>query len=136
MTETALAAPPRSLSFLASAWGGLAGAIGLMIGLALGSTAQDVVVGIAFVVGGAIAATRAPRRPVLHAVLGAAFGYAIFAAFILLANVISQLGGPDAPEFSESGSQAGVITAVWAVGGCVVGGVAGIWLSPRRPRRR
>lgn len=111
------------------------GAIGLMIGLALEPTARHVVVGIAFLCAGSIAAARAPALGLGHALLAAALGYLLFVVFILLATVISQAGGPDAPEFAESGSRSAVITAVWAVVGCLVGGILMSWLGPGSGRR-
>lgn len=135
MTEPALAVSSRSFHLLAAAWGGLAGAIGLMIGLALEPTERHVVVGLAFLFGGYIAAARAPSLRLVHSLLAAAIGYAIFVVFILLANLISQAGGPDAPAFAASDSRTAALTVVWAVAGCLLGGLLATWLAYRSGRR-
>lgn len=111
------------------------GAIGLMIGLAFEPTERHVVVGLAFLFGGYIAAARAPALRLIHSLLAAAIGYVLFGLFILLANVISQAGGPDAPAFAESGSRTAAITAGWAIAGCLLGGILTTWFTPGSGRR-
>lgn len=135
MTEPAFAVPSRSLHLLAAAWGGLVGAIGLMVGLVLEPSSRHVVVGVAFLVGGFVAAARSPSRRVLDSLLALVLGYLLFSAFILLARLISEVAGPSAPDFADAGARTGLVTVAWALGGSVVGGVAATWVL-RRQRGR
>lgn len=112
------------------------GAIGLMIGVPLDPEARYVVVAVAFLVGGFVAGARAPGSRLLHSLIAVVLGYIVFAVFIGIANVISEAGGPDAPEFASSGPRSGVIAAITAVLAAVAGGLAAKWFAPGGRRGR
>lgn len=121
---------------IAGAWGGLAGAIGLMAGAGRDWPARLLITAVAFGLGGFLAGVRATGRRLAHAVASWVAAYAIHAAFILLATAIDILGGPDAPALLAGGASAWAIAAGWALLWSLAGAMlVNRWLAPAGRRR-
>lgn len=120
---------------IAAAWGGLAGAIGLMAGAGRDWPARLAIAAAAFLLAGFLAGVRAAGRRTAHAVAAWLAGYAIHAAFVVLATAIDAAGGPDAPALAPGGGRSWLLAAAWALGFALVGAViVNHWLTPRGGR--
>jgi hypothetical protein len=121
---------------IAAAWGGLAGAIGLMAGSGRDWPARLLITAVAFGIGGFLSGVRAMGRRLAHGVASWVAAYAIHAAFILLASVIDILGGRDAPEIAPEGASAWAVAAGWALLWSLAGAMlVNRWLAPAGRRR-
>jgi hypothetical protein len=121
---------------IAAAWGGLAGAIGLMAGSGRDWPARLAITAVAFGLGGFLAGVRAMGRRLAHAVASWVAAYAIHTAFILLATAIDIFGGPDAPALLAGGASAWGIAAGWALLWSLAGAMlVNRWLAPAGRRR-
>lgn len=124
-----------SLDLVAAAWGGVVGAIGLMVGTEQGWTLRLGAAAAAFLIGGFLAGVRAESRRRLHAVVATLVAYAIYAAFVAIATVISTAAGPDAPELAPGGLVPTLGVVLWAGVFAVLGATfAERWLRPSRRR--
>lgn len=121
---------------IASAWGGLAGSIGLMIGSGRDWPARLIITAAAFGIGGFLSGVRAAGRRLVHAVAAWIAAYAIHTAFIVLASMIDLFGGPDAPALVPGGASAWAVAAGWALLWAVAGAMlVNRWLAPAGRRR-
>lgn len=133
---------PRSVAAaridpIAATWGGLAGAIGLMVGGGRDWPLRLLALAIAFGLAGFLAGVRAGGRRIAHGLAAFAVAYVIHAGFIALATVIDMFGGPDAPALLAGGGTAWL----WALGASFLfalmgAGLANRWLTPPGGRRR
>jgi hypothetical protein len=124
------------LDLVAVAWGGLVASIGLMAGAGRDWPARLTAAALSFGLGGFLAGVRAAARRPLHAVAAWVAAYVIDACFVALARVIEGLGGPDAPRLVAGGGRAWLISAIWALGFALLGGlIANSWLRPAGRRR-
>ncbi len=122
---------------MAVGWGGLAAAIGLLVGAERGDLTRTVAVVAAFGLGGFLAGIRAELVRPLHSFLAAVAAYAFFALFVVLAHVANVLGGPDPPGFIPGTTRTWFMTVLVAVTAALLGGtVAAGWLRPQREDRR
>jgi hypothetical protein len=127
--------PTARLDPIAVAWGGLVASIGLMAGAGRDWPVRLAAAAIAFGLGGFLAGVRAASRRPLHALAAAVAGYAIHAAFVMLAVVIDALGGPEAPALVPGGGRDWAVAAGWALAFALVGGmIANAWLRPATRR--
>ncbi len=121
---------------IAATWGGLAGAIGLMVGGGRDWPLRLLTAAVAFGIGGFLAGVRAAGRRVAHGVAAWAAAYIIHAAFILVAAIIDVLGGPAAPALMPGGGRAWLIAAGWALIWALAGAIlVNRWLLPGARRR-
>ncbi len=119
------------LDLIAAAWGGLIASIGLMAGSGRDWPARLTAAALSFALGGFLAGVRAAARRPFHAFAAWAAAYVIHACFVLLARVIEELGGPEAPDLVAGGARDWAIAAAWALGFALLGGlVANSWLRP------
>jgi hypothetical protein len=124
------------LDLVAAGWGGLVASIGLMAGSGRDWPARLAAAALSFGLGGFLAGVRAAARRPLHAVAAWVAAYVIYACFVLIARIIEELGGPDAPELVAGGGRDWLIAALWALGFALLGGfLAGSWLRPAGRRR-
>ncbi|MEQ8833721.1 MAG: hypothetical protein RIB67_04670 [Miltoncostaeaceae bacterium] len=122
---------------IAATWGGLAGAIGLMVGAGRDWPARLLALAIAFGLAGFLAGVRAMGRRIAHGFAAFAVAYAIHAAFIALANVIDMFGGPVAPALLAGGGSAWLRALGASLAFALIGAVlANRWLAPPGGRRR
>lgn len=130
------AAVTARLDPIAATWGGLVASVGLMAGAGRDWPARLTAGALAFALGGFLAGVRAAARRPTHAAAAWAAAYVIHACFIVLANVIDSLGGPDAPALVSGGGSRWLVAAGWALLFALVGGVvANSWLRPAGRRR-
>ena len=119
------------IDLIAAAWGGLAGAIGLMVGSGRDWPLRLLAAALGFGLGGFLSGVRASSRRVVHAVAAWIAAYVIHAIFILLAGVIDALGGPDAPSLVPGGAGAWLTACLWALVWSLAGAVlVNRWLTP------
>ncbi|HEX2503603.1 MAG TPA: hypothetical protein VHK00_06640 [Miltoncostaeaceae bacterium] len=119
------------LDLVAAAWGGLVASIGLMAGSGRDWPARLTAAALSFGLGGFLAAVRAAARRPFHALAAWVAAYVIYACFVLIARIIEELGGPDAPELVAGGGTSWLIAALWALVFALLGGVlANTWLRP------
>ena len=126
--------PP--LDPIAAAWGGLAGAIGLMAGSGRDWPARLLITAVAFFAAGFLAGVRAAGRRRVPGAGAWAAAYAIHAGFVLLASIIDAFTGPDAPALVPGGGRAWLLAALWALAFALAGAaVVNRWLVPAGRRR-
>lgn len=119
------------IDLIAAAWGGLAGAIGLMVGSGRDWPLRLLAAAVGFGLGGFLSGVRASSRRMAHAVVAWVAAYVIHAAFIALAGVIDALGGPDAPALVPGGAGAWLVACLWALAWSLAGAVlVNRWLTP------
>lgn len=122
---------------IAATWGGLVGAIGLMVGADRDWPARLLALAIAFGLAGFLAGVRAAGRRVAHGVAAFVVAYAIHAGFIALANAIDMGGGPAAPALLSGGGASWLRAAGASLAFALAGALlAHRWLSPPGGRRR
>jgi len=127
----------RRLDLVAVGWGSLAASIGLLLGSGRDWAMRLTIAAAAFAVGGLLAGVRAGSGRRLHALAAGVGGYAIYAAFVVLAGVIDAFGGPAAPALARGGAERWALAAAWALCFALLGGaVAGALLRPAGRRRR
>ncbi len=113
------------------AWGGLAASLGLMVGAGRDWPVRLLAAALSFGIGGFLAGVRAAGRRVAHAIGAWVAGYVIHACFIVLANVIDVLGGPDAPPLVAGSGERWLYALGWSFLMALAGGlVANSWLRP------
>jgi hypothetical protein len=116
---------------IAATWGGLACAIGLMIGAGRDWPARLAITAIAFGIGGFLAGVRASGRRLAHAAAAWLAGYIIHAGFIALATIIDVFVGPTAPDLIPGGAGAWALAALWTLVWAMLGGMlVNRWLTP------
>ncbi len=105
--------------------------IGLMAGSGRDWPARLAAAALSFGLGGFLAGVRAAARRPFHAFCAWAAAYVIYACFVLIARIIEELGGPDAPELAAGGGRDWLVAALWALVFALLGGVlANTWLRP------
>lgn len=116
---------------IAAAWGGLAGAIGLMLGAGRDWPARLAITAVAFFLAGFLSGVRASGRRYAHAGAAWLVAHLIHAGFVLLATAIDGFVGPSAPELVPGGGRAWLIAAAWSFVAAALGAVmVNRWLTP------
>ena len=122
----------RRLDPYAAAWGGVIGAVALMVGSGLGLVTRFVIIGVTFVVAGAAAGLRALADRQLNATGAWATAHVLAVAFVVLSGLITVLVGPDGPPLFPGGFTTTLTAAVLALFAALLGAVmTNRWLTPR-----
>lgn len=106
---------------IAAGWGGLVGAIGLMVSADRGWFLQGALLAVAFLVGGYLAGVRAGGRRVAHGAASWVAAHLLHVAFIAAAAVIDLFGGPDPPALAPDGGNAWLYAAGWTLAWALLG---------------
>lgn len=131
MRQTRRSTVTERIDPIAATWGGLAGAIGLMVGSGRDWPLRLIAAAIAFALGGFLAGVRASSRRLAHGVAAWFAAYVIHAAFIVIATLVDALGGPAAPTLMPGGGGAWLTAAVWALAWALAGAtLVNRWLTP------
>ena len=121
---------------IAAAWGGLACAVALMVATPRDLPLRVAIVAVGFFIGGFLAGVRAASRRMLHGAGGWAFGYALYAGFIVLTVAADLVGGPHRPDAFPGGMSPGLGVALIALAAALAGGgAADSWLRPKQRGR-
>ncbi|MFN8108904.1 MAG: hypothetical protein U0Y82_03540 [Thermoleophilia bacterium] len=120
-----------------AAWGGLVGAIGVMVGGGHSMPIRLSIAVVAYALGGFLAGVRAGTRRLPHALAGWVVSIAIALAFVLLSAAAHVFGADSEAELLPGGAGATLTTLAVGLAGCAAGGLlAHRWLRPKARRRR
>ncbi len=131
VTATARRRAATRLDPIAAGWGGLAGAIGLLVGSPREVSERLLIVAGTSVLAGFLAGVRAINARIAHAVAAWAVAVAMYAAFVVLTWAVDVLGGPAHAELIPDGLRtSGAVLGVSAIAALLGGALANSWLRP------
>lgn len=131
VTTTARRRAARRIDPIAAGWGGLAGAIGLLVGSPRDLAQRIVIVAVAFLLAGFLAGVRAIGARIAHAVAAWVAAIVVYLAFVAVTAVVDILGGPARAEPAPDGMGTSlVVLGVSFVAVLCGGSLANSWLRP------
>lgn len=131
VTATARRRAATRIDPIAAGWGGLAGAIGLLVGSPRDIGQRVLIVAGMSLLGGFLAGVRAINARVAHAVAAWFVAVGIYVGFVALTWVADVVGGPAHAELVPDGATRSAAALGVSAAGMLVGGMlANSWLRP------